>query len=119
LEALRGKRMRLFFRIKDEGAARTFAAFTIHNADKTDIVFPPQAQEPDMKGWDDYEIVADVPGNANDLELVLTLKVTKGRATSWVDDVRLEAVDDKVPVTDGTRTVAHHQTSDSWLNSTY
>lgn len=120
LAPLRGKRARLSFRVKDEGAARTVAAFTIHNADGTDVIAPSQAQEPGAKGWDNYGIVLDVPDNANDFALTLTLKVARGQATSWVNDVRLDAVGKTVPVSNGARIVKHQEPNSgaSWLART-
>lgn len=118
LAAWRGKRIHLSLRLKAEGDARAAVQFVIHNSDRTDLFVPAQVNAPGG-AWQAHQSILDVPGNATDLTVTVALKVSKGRATGWVDDFVLETANVHDPLTEDVRRVAHVEPSDSWLNSTY
>lgn len=120
LQAWRGRHIWLVVPLKTEGLARSSLGFVINKADNTDIVFPYENGAPGHD-WQAHQIVLDVPDNATTLTLHVTLSISKGRATSWVDDFTLSQAQARVPVTRGGHTVPHREyvPYGSWLNSTY
>jgi hypothetical protein len=94
-ERYRGKRVRLSAWIKTERAQGAWLGMRISSAGGGVLAYGRQ----DTAGsadWRRYEVVLDVAPLAHNVNFGLLLE---GTGTAWIDEVRLDVVDDRTPTT--------------------
>lgn len=90
LDAWRGKTLLVTMRMKNEGAARAWAAFQVDKAN--DIVLRGTAQRnAPGTAWQTRQFILDVPADATDLIVMAGLT---GQGKVWLDGLRLLPVGD-------------------------
>jgi len=100
--ALRGQRLRLSLRMKNDGPASTQVALRIKRLDGSGIRAPgvPRWQTDDDAAWRVKTFVLDVPADAENLTLDVSVR---GKSKVWIDELKLEAVRDDVEVSSSRR----------------
>jgi hypothetical protein len=108
--ALRGQRVRLSLRMKNEGIASTMVSLRISRPGGAGIRAPAVQhwQTDDGAAWQVRQFVLDVPADAQDLTLDVSVK---DKAKVWVDELKLEAVGQDVALTASGRTQGGYQGS--------
>jgi hypothetical protein len=94
----RGKRVRLTAIVRTEEAVVAGIFMRVDLPDRREGAFDNMGDRP-IRGttpWMRYRVVLDVPAEASEIAIGLLLA---GGGTAWIDDVKLQVVDQTVPVT--------------------
>jgi hypothetical protein len=97
-----GKRVRYSAFIRTDGVTReaglSMRIDTRGDGGRNNAVYATLDTRPvrGRSNWTPAELVIDVPTDATNIALALTLR---GPGTAWIDDVKFEIVDKKVPLT--------------------
>lgn len=106
LDGFQGKRLRVAFRLRNEGDVAAFAGAEIQKPHGNGIAAATQENPPGNASWQPHRFVLDVPDDAE--ALVVRIELT-GAGAVWLDGLKLETVGSDVAVSQSfpTFSVAH------------